>query len=75
LGELGDGTTVDRRTPAAVSGLTSGVAAVFAGVRHACFLTVEGGVKCWGSNEFGQLGDGTTVDRHTPVRVLGFTVE
>ncbi len=32
-------------------------------------MKAEGSVWAWGSNEFGQLGDGTTIDRNTPVRV------
>lgn len=72
-GQLGDGTTVDRPTPVDVSGLTSGVVAIAPGSDHACALTSAGGVKCWGRNDSGDLGDGTTVQRHTPVDVVGLT--
>ncbi|MGH7468596.1 MAG: Ig-like domain-containing protein [Longimicrobiales bacterium] len=39
------------------------------GLQHACGLTVSGEAYCWGENDFGQVGDGTTVDRPTPVPV------
>ena len=63
-GELGDGTTTDRSLPTDVlvslggSPLT-GVSSITSGTEHMCGLLDDGTVKCWGSNEFGQLGDGT----------------
>ncbi|MBI4001268.1 MAG: hypothetical protein HY348_05740 [Nitrospira defluvii] len=70
-GQLGDGTTVDKSKPVEASGLARGVAAVAAGWSHTCALTSSGGVKCWGNNQDGQLGDGTTVARNTPTEVVG----
>ena len=72
-GQLGDGTTVDSSSPVAVSGLSSGVVAITTGKYHSCALLNSGAVKCWGLNEYGQLGDGTTDDRSSPVAVSGLS--
>ena len=75
LGQLGDGTTTDRRTPTDVVGLTSGVLAIAIGGNHSCALTDAGAVKCWGANEDGQVGDTTTTNRSRPGTVSGLESE
>jgi hypothetical protein len=60
-GEIGDDTiiAVDRLRPATTDILT-GVASLTAGFAHVCARMSSGGMRCWGSNDFGQLGDGMT---------------
>lgn len=47
-----------------------GFASVSLGQNHSCGRTTSGGVKCWGRNANGRLGDNTTVQRSIPVDVL-----
>jgi alpha-tubulin suppressor-like RCC1 family protein len=70
-GELGDGApTATPRGPTPVAGL-AGARALAAHWQHACALLTDGTVACWGSNASGQLGDGTTTNRASPVAVPG----
>ena len=72
-GQVGDGTTTNRLTPVQVTGLNSGVTQLVAGDYHTCAITSAGKAMCWGSNYSGELGDGTTTNRLTPVQVTGLT--
>jgi alpha-tubulin suppressor-like RCC1 family protein len=72
-GQLGDGTNQEYLTPIAVQ--TSGVlkskviVAISAGSSHTIAISSDGLVFSWGGNDQGQLGDGTTTFRLTPVAV------
>ncbi|MCN9243593.1 Ig-like domain repeat protein [Streptomyces sp. RY43-2] len=70
-GQLGDGTTTNRLTPVEVH-LPAGtqITAIAAGERHSLAVTSDGRVFAWGRNDLGQLGDGTTIFRTTPVETL-----
>eukprot|EP01043_Picozoa_sp_COSAG02_P076923 COSAG02_NODE_16587_length_1072_cov_3.795478_1_plen_202_part_10 len=68
-GQLGDGTTTDHHSPVEVTALGGGNAEVSAGYDHSLVLTGDGRVMAFGHNSDGQLGDGTTSDRHSPVEV------
>ena len=60
-------------TPVDVIGLASGVSEHRPqDLPHLC-ADQRGGVKCWGSNSDGQLGDGSTTTRTTPEDVFGLT--
>jgi len=68
-GQLGSSQPVAySATPTPVSGLHH-VAAIAARGWHTCALTSDGRVLCWGANSAGELGDGSTVGRVTPLPV------
>lgn len=73
-GQLGDGTTVNSSVPIQVSGLTGITSAVAAtGAFHCMAVKNDGTIWSWGRNTYGNLGDGTVADRHTPVQMTGIT--
>ena len=44
-------------------------ASVSAGYFYSCAVNTDGVAYCWGNNAYGQLGDGSTIDRRTPAVV------
>jgi alpha-tubulin suppressor-like RCC1 family protein len=60
-------------TPVLLGGLFVSVTAVSIGNMHVCALRVDATVACAGKNTEGQLGDGTVVQRDTPVAVVGLS--
>ena len=70
-GQLGDDSRRTAAGPVEVSGLTSGIVAIAVGGSHTCAITKERGLKCWGDNSNGQLGDGSSTNSPTPVDVVG----
>jgi alpha-tubulin suppressor-like RCC1 family protein len=66
-GQLGDGTFEDKSVDVPVIDLEKSVIALAAGAKHTCVILGDETVKCWGQNEFGQLGNGANVDSNKPV--------
>ncbi|MDH4159209.1 MAG: chromosome condensation regulator RCC1 [Actinomycetota bacterium] len=70
-GQLGIGGDLsDQLVPVRVPRLR-GVRFVDVGDYVTCAIVAHGGLKCWGDNDVGQVGDGTTQDRHKPTPVIG----
>ncbi len=70
-GQLGDGTTTRRLTPVRVGTSINftGVKTLTGGRDHAVAVKTDGSVWAWGSNDYGQVGDGTNTDKLTPVAI------
>lgn len=72
-GQLGAGKIADpysSKTPTPVQGVSNAVA-LGLGYQHSCAAEESGQVKCWGSNRFGELGDGSLLDQGAPTTVIG----
>jgi alpha-tubulin suppressor-like RCC1 family protein len=63
-GQLGDGSTTDRATPAPVSSDIKFVS-IAAGREHTCAVATTGAIYCWGGNTFGQIGAGSAAPGST----------
>ena len=73
-GQRGDGrTTTVEELDEPTQAIPSGAIAVAAGGFHTCALMEAGTVECWGYNGHGELGDGSTSERESPVPVAALT--
>jgi alpha-tubulin suppressor-like RCC1 family protein len=70
-GRLGDGTVIDRSSPVTVVGGITNWSSVSVGNQHSLGLTDDGIAYAWGAGGNGRLGDGTVIDRSSPVTVVG----
>ncbi|HEY2832564.1 MAG TPA: hypothetical protein VGJ14_09075 [Sporichthyaceae bacterium] len=70
-GQLGNGQSRNSTTPVTPAGLNSGVIAISSGGFHTCAILSDAGLKCWGLNEYGELGNGSTGLEPRPVDVTG----
>ncbi len=77
-GQIGDATTIDRLSPVSPLSPPTTIVAYSPGSHFTCAVQGSGTLGigpgpayCWGQNTFGQLGDGTTIDRYLPVTVVG----
>ncbi|MDG1549831.1 MAG: hypothetical protein P8Q94_07270, partial [Candidatus Poseidoniaceae archaeon] len=69
-GRLGHGSTSSMNIPTETASLSPHQAiAISAGYDHTCAILDNGEVSCWGMNNYGQLGDGTTINRNIPTQI------
>ena len=70
-GRLGDNTTASKSSPVSVVGGFTNWVSVSAGGFHSLGVRANGTLWAWGANSYGQLGDGTTIPKSSPVSVVG----
>jgi hypothetical protein len=78
-GEIGNGTTISSNIPVAIPTLSSGVTDIsinyggYGEQGDSGYAIKDGGLYVWGQNDWGQLGDGTTVDKLIPTLLTSFS--
>ena len=79
-GQLGDGTLAVKNTPLEITSSfnligSETITQISSGGNHSSAISSNGRVFTWGYNLYGQLGDGTTIDKNTPVEITtGFNL-
>ena len=71
--QLGRRRIAQSDTPLVVADLGNDITTISSRGSINCAMSSSGIAKCWGWNQFGALGDGTTITRHQPVQVAGLT--
>lgn len=70
-GQIGDGTTANRRTPVGPIVFPTTVEQISAGLGSVCALLSNSTIRCWGQNSYGQLGDNSTIGKLAPSTTVG----
>jgi alpha-tubulin suppressor-like RCC1 family protein len=70
-GQIGDGTTITKSSPVTIIGGITTWNQISAGSNHSLGLTAGGVIYAWGRGTNGRLGDNTTIDKSSPVTVVG----
>ena len=71
FGQLGIANTINRSSPGTVAGGGTNWSQVSTGDEHIAAIKTDGTLWTWGRNYMGKLGDGTTVNRSSPVTTAG----
>jgi alpha-tubulin suppressor-like RCC1 family protein len=73
-GQLGNGGTSQQNSPTLTSsfGVGRNPVAISAGWSHTCVLLDDGSVSCWGNNNYGTFGDGSTTNQNSPTPSMNF---
>jgi alpha-tubulin suppressor-like RCC1 family protein len=69
-GEIGDNATVKRSSPVQTVAGGTDWKQVYCGYYHTIAVKTDGTLWSWGADWYGQLGDGTTVDKSSPVQTI-----
>ena len=70
FGSLGDNTTIDRSSPVQTVAAGTNWKLVSCGRSHDAAIKTDGTLWTWGRNDFGQLGDNTTINKSSPVQTV-----
>ena len=70
-GQLGDNTTDNKSSPVSVVGGFTDWCQISASTSHSAAVRTNGTLYAWGNNLYGRLGDNTTVDKSSPISVIG----
>ncbi len=68
-GQIGDGSSWEDRLNPVFVNTTESFVSIDTGYSHTCGVLNNGSAMCWGSNDYGTIGDGTTTQRNNPVFV------
>ena len=69
-GQMGDGTTVSKSSPTASASAINNWAFITSKISHSAALRPDGTLYCWGSNIYGQVGDGTNANKTAPTLIV-----